>query len=75
MSAIFHDSGVPSFFAPKPSFSFHDLAEVVELEPYAYKQRRMELEAMQGKFGIGWQQRQAVYGWELWRLHRPWWLT
>lgn len=75
MGAIWHDSGVPSFLAPPPRFSFHELPEIHQEAPQAYAAAMAELRAREMALGAGWTQNIAKRAHELWRLKRPWWLV
>ena len=75
MSAIWHDSGVPSFFAPSPRFSFHDLPEVVQEAPVAYQAVLAEMRARDLARGAGWLQHNAALAQRFYQMKRDWWLS
>lgn len=75
MSAIWHDSGSPSWLPAGPQFSFFDVAEIVQPAPESYEQARAEIKRRERKFGAGWYRDNALRAHELWLLKRPWWLT
>lgn len=74
MSAIWHDSGKPSWLAAGPQFSFFDVAEIVEQEPASHAEWRAELQRWERKFGASWYQDNAKRAWDVWQTKRPWWL-
>ena len=75
MSAIWHDSGIPSFLAPPPRFSFHDLPEVVQEAPASYQAVLAEMRARDRVLGAGWLQHNAVLAHEFYQMKRDWWVS
>ena len=74
MSAIWHDSGKPSWLAAGPQFSFFDVAEIVQPAPQEWEEAREYLRVWERKFGSGWYQENAKRAWAVWQTKRPWWL-
>lgn len=74
VSAIWHDHGMPSFLGIAPSYSFFDVAEIVEREPQTHAEWRAQMQCWERKFGHGWYQHNAQLAWQFWRAKRPWWL-
>lgn len=74
MSAIWHQSDVPSFLCPAPQFSFFDVAEIVQPAPESYAEARAHLQAWERRLGAGWYQRNALDAKTLWESKKPWWL-
>ena len=72
MAAIWHESPWSSIFAPAPSFSFHELAQVVALEPYSYRQARQEMELRQTQLGPQWFITNAEQAHDAWEKKKPW---
>jgi hypothetical protein len=75
MGAIWHDTGAPSFLGLPPSYSFHDLAEIVVPAPASYEQARARLQAWERRLGGAFYSHNAERAYELWQLKRPWWLV
>ena len=74
MSAFWHDDGQPSFMGAPPSFSFLDVAEIVQPAPQTYEEARAKLRRWERKFGVVWYQDNAKRAYELWQMKKPWWL-
>ena len=75
MSAIWHDTGAPSFLGICPQFSFMDVAEVIAPAPESYAEARERMQAWEAKMGAVYYQRNAVIAWTNWQRHKPWWLV
>lgn len=74
MGAIYHDSGLPSFIAPGPKFSFFDVTEIHQAAPESYEEARVRLQAWECRFGAVWYRHNANLAHQFWQLRRPWWL-
>lgn len=75
MGAIWHDHGKPSFLGIGPSYSFYDIAEIVQPAPASYEEARARMQAWERRLGVGFYQHNAKRAYEVWQLKRPWWLT
>jgi hypothetical protein len=75
MSAIWHDSGMPGFMASAPRFSFHDLPEIVQEAPAAYKAVVEDMRIRERLLGAGWFRHNAELSYQFWLMKRPWWLA
>lgn len=77
MTAIWRDSGVPRFLAPKPIFSFFEQAIVVEVAPVSWQDARKFFEERQAILGIGPEQHREIakLAREVWVTKRPWWCS
>ena len=49
MSALWHDSGAPSFMSNAPAFSFYDVAEICEPAPASWQEQREKFRAFEKK--------------------------
>jgi len=74
MTAIWHDTSVPGFFAPVPQFSFHELPEIHQEAPAAYAAAMAEMRARERAFGAAWYRHNAELAMRAWARRRPWWL-
>ena len=74
MAAIFHDSGMPSFLAPPPRFSFIDIAEIVAPAPEQYAEARSRYMRWERKMGNVWFEHNHELAMRFWEAKRPWWL-
>ena len=72
MSAIWHDSGLPSFIGAGPRFSFFDVAEIVQPAPESYIEARAKLQHWERKFGVVWYQHNARLAYFMWQRNKPW---
>ena len=75
MGAIWHDSKMPSFLGIPPSYSFQDIAEIVEPAPASYQEARARMQVWEQRQGAAFYQSNAKRAYELWQLRRPWWLV
>ena len=74
MSAIWRDSGLPSFLGSAPQFSFFDVAEIVQPATASYEEARENLKRWERKFGAQWYVDNAKLATKFWLLKRPLWL-
>lgn len=74
MSAIWHDTGAPSFLSNAPQFSFLDVAEIVEPAPAAYAEARARMQAWERKMGGAYYQHNAALAWTFFQMKKAWWL-
>ena len=74
MASIWHDHGKPSFLGIPPSYSFHDLAEIVQPAPESYAEARAKMQAWERRLWAVFYQDISVRAYVLWQLKRPWWL-
>lgn len=74
MAAIWHASAAPSFLAPPPSFSFHDIAQLVVPAPASYELARARYGAWERRMGGAWFQHNAQLAQQFWQAKKPWWL-
>lgn len=74
MSAIWHDSKMPSFFGIPPSYSFQDIAEIVQPAPATYEVARARMQAWERRLGAVFYQHNAELAYAMWQLKKPWWL-
>jgi hypothetical protein len=74
VSVIWRESGAPSFFAPKPIFSFHELPEIHVEAPAPYAAARFEMLAREYVLGAEYYQHIAELGRAFYLRKRPWWL-
>ena len=75
MSAIWHDHGMPSFLGVPPSFSFHELAEVIEFAPIGYEVAMMKLREADLLHGEAWIKHNAKRAYYNYRMKRAWYCT
>ena len=74
MSAIWHDSGTPSFLSPKQNFSFHELPGYVQEAPDAYQAAMADLRVREMLLGTEWYTHNAWLAHEFYMAKRSWWL-
>lgn len=76
MSAIWHDNGMPSFLGIKPSFSFHELAEIHVEAPTPYQCAMEDLRIREALLGYDsdWHQHNAELAHSFYEMKKPWWL-
>lgn len=75
MSAIWHDSGLPSFLGVPPSFSFYEQAVVEMPAPISYQVAQQYLRFVQRSFGENFRYECARRAHEVYQRKRPWWVT
>lgn len=75
MPAIWHDSGVPSFLAPRPLFSFHDLAQIECPAPYTYEIAMQVMRAREQRLGVEFFEHNARRARAVWDVKKPWWVS
>lgn len=75
MSAIWHDSGLPSFLAPRVAFSFYDQAQVEQPAPVSYQIAQEYRQFVQQPLGASFHWEVARRAHEVWLIKRPWWIS
>ena len=75
MSAIWHDSGIPSFLAPATRFSFFEQAQVESPAPIKYHLAQEWRHYMLRDKGTEWHQYNVEKGHKIYMSSRGWWLT
>ena len=75
MTAIWHDTGAPSFFSVPPSFSFQDIAQIVAPAPTSYELYRAKLQRWERRLGAAWYVNNANLAHQFYLSKREWWLN
>ena len=74
MSAIWHDTGAPSFLGIAPRFSFYELAEIHQEAPSPYEAAMREMKIREEFLGEEWFLHNAELSHRFWLANKPWWL-
>ena len=74
MTAVWHQSNLPSWFGAAPQFSFSDLAEVHQVAPIAYEQARADMRAREIRLGPEWFRHNAYLGHKFFMMKKAWWM-
>lgn len=75
MSAIWHDSKLPSFLGVPPSFSFYDQAQIEEPAPIEYSLAQQYRHFIQKDFGPNFHYDVGKRAHEVYLSKREWWVT
>ncbi len=75
MTAIWHDSGLPSFLGAPPRFSFQDIAEIVQPAPATYEAARYKYIKWERKMGAAYFRHNAYLAHQFYMAKRAWWLS
>jgi hypothetical protein len=74
VSAIWHDSGAPSFLGIGPQFSFYEMAEVHQEAPSPYAIAMAELRLREELLGKEWFIHNAEVAHSWFQRKKAWWL-
>lgn len=74
MSAIWHDSGAPSFLGLAPRFSFYDLPEIHQEAPAPYQAAMEDIRIREALLGVQWFKHNAELAYRFYQMKKPWWM-
>lgn len=74
-SVSWHDSGLPSWLAPRLSFSFYEQAVIEIPAPYKYQVAQEFRHMLVKPFGPEWEYEIAKEAHKTYLRKRPWWIT
>jgi hypothetical protein len=73
LSAIWRDSGQPSFLGIGPRFSFYELAEAHQEAPSPYQAAMEDMRIREQLLGGEWFRHNTDLAHQFWLMKRPWW--
>ncbi len=73
VSALWHDSHMPSWAGGIISYSFHDLPEIHVEAPYAYQAAMEDMRIREQMLGAGWFKHNADLAHLFYEMKKAWW--